>query len=284
MKIVRLGNTESHLLFITYILKNGNENAYVKSQLSSMLKNFANWLYTTAGYYDKSVPGNKFNFTETAFNINFFKFIKHLQVSVGNCAAMQIYMGDNMMPLFQKYKDSFFQAYGIVNFQLMNGTHFYDRINSIFEHMKDKKVLVISSFDGLIEKQYKSGNVYKIYDKFPKIVSLQTYKFPYCFLNSGPHNNYHETLESVFDDIKKMDFDIVLLGCGCYGHMLCHKISEELNKDAIYLGGSIQTLFGILSSRERQHSNLPYNEHWITKIPVEYRPANYKDIEDGCYW
>ena len=88
----------------------------------------------------------------------------------------------------------------------------------------------------------------------------------------------------MFNEIKAQDFDIVLLGCGCYGHMLCHKIHSELNKDAIYLGGSIQTIFGILSAREKEHSNLPYNENWITTIPDEYKPRNYKMIENGCYW
>ena len=66
--------------------------------------------------------------------------------------------------------------------------------------------------------------------------------------------------------------------------MLCHKIDRELHKDAIYLGGSIQTIFGILSSREKQHSNLPYDENWIIDIPEEYKPKDYKMIENGCYW
>ena len=42
MKIVRLGNTESHLLFITYVLRNGNEIQYIKQQLTNMLKSFTN--------------------------------------------------------------------------------------------------------------------------------------------------------------------------------------------------------------------------------------------------
>ena len=103
-------------------------------------------------------------------------------------------------------------------------------------------------------------------------------------MNNGPHNNYHETLEAIFNEIKTIDFDIALLGCGSYGHMLCHLIDKELKKDAIYIGGSIQTIFGILSSREKKCSNLPVNEYWITQIPEEYKPPNYKMIEDGCYW
>ena len=284
MKIVRLGNTESHLLFLSYILRYGNEVPYIKQQLTNMLKSFTNWLYTTAGYYDKTVPGNRMNFNNTAFNKNYFEFIKHLEISIGGCKNAQFYMGENMQPLFDKYREEFFKKYNIINYQSMNGTHFYDRIDSVFNYMKNKKVLAISSFDGLIEKQYNTGNVYKIYKNFPEIASLKTIKFPYCFLNNGPHNNYHETLDFIFNKIKEIDFDIALLGCGCYGHMLCHKIDSELNKDAIYLGGSIQTIFGILSSREKEHSNLPWDKNWITDIPEDYKPPNYKMIENGCYW
>jgi len=243
-----------------------------------------NWLYTTSGYYDKSVPGTKFNFDQRAFNPNFFKFINHLEMSVGNAEASQIYLGNNMNGLFNKYKNAFIKKYNISNLERLNGIRFFDRKQKIFDFMENKKILVISSFDGLIEKQFESGNVYKIFEHFPKIKSLKTYKFPYCFLNNGPHNNYHETLEVVFNEIKNLDFDLVLLGCGCYGHMLCHKIDSELKKDAIYLGGSIQTIFGILSQREKQDTNLPVNEFWVTEIPQEYRPSNFKDIEGGCYW
>ena len=51
-----------------------------------------------------------------------------------------------------------------------------------------------------------------------------------------------------------MDFDIALLGCGCYGHPLCDFIRNELNKSAIYVGGGLQLLFGVMGKRwlERQ--------------------------------
>ena len=75
-----------------------------------------------------------------------------------------------------------------------------------------------------------------------------------------------------------------MLGCGAYGHMLTHKIHSELNKDAIYVGGTITNLFGILSSREMKYTDLKHNEFWITQIPDKYKPSNYKSIEDGCYW
>jgi hypothetical protein len=287
MKIVRLGMTETELLFLTYVIR--YQRAFIppniKPQISKFIMSMVNWLYTTSGYYDKSVKGNYFNFDVTALNQNYLKYLEHLEISVAGCEQTQIYLHDGLpMSLFEHFKEGFISHFKIKNLVLMNGTKFYDRIDSIFERMNGKKVLAISSFDGLIQKQYSSGNVYKIYEKFPPLSDLSTVKFPYCFLNNGPHENYFETLDAVFEEIKKVDFDIALLGCGAYGHMLCHRIHSELGKDAIYIGGSIQTIFGILSKRELESSKLPVNDYWITDIPEEYKPPNYKQIENGCYW
>ena len=287
MKIVRLGMTETELLFLTYLIRNQSAvlPSDIKKHISKYIMSMVNWLYTTSGYYDKTVKGSYFNFDVTALNPNYMKFIEHLATSVAGCEQTQIYVHDGLpMSLFEHFKNPFCEYFGITNLLLMNGTKFYDRIDSIFDAMNGKKVLAISSFDGLIQKQYTSGNIYKIYEKFPPLAGLSTVKSPYCFLNNGPHANYFETLDAMFEEIKQVDFDIALLGCGAYGHMLCHRIHTELGKDAIYIGGSIQTIFGILSKRERECSNLHVNEYWITDIPEEYRPANYKQIENGCYW
>lgn len=285
MKIVRLGMTETTLLFLTFISRNYDINIEIKKQISRVILNCINWLYSTSGYYDKSVKGEYFNFDVKALNKNYFEFIKHLELSVGNCEITQFFVHEGLvMNLLLTYKNNFIKKYNINNFTILNGTEFQDRINDIFKMMNNKKVLVISSFDGLIKKQFESGNLNKIYVMYPNIIKLETIKFPYCFHNNGPHQNYFETLETIFSEIKNIDFDIAILGCGAYGHMLCHKIDSELKKDAIYVGGSIQTLFGIISSREKEHGKIKYNNYWITEIPDEYKPINYKQIENGCYW
>ena len=285
MKIVRLGMTETTLLFLTFVSKNYKLEEYIKQNILKIMMSMVNWLYTTSGYYDKSVPGNHFNFDVKALNTNFFKFINDLKESVCKCHTTQFFVHEGfVMSLLNKYKEDFIQQYQITNFTILNGTEFQDRIDDIFSMMNNKKVLVISSFDGLVKQQFESGNLNKIYSNFPNIIKLYTIKFPYCFHNNGPHQNYFETLTTIFEEIKQIDFDIAILGCGAYGHMLCHKIDTELGKDAIYLGGSIQTLFGILSSREKEHCKIKYDENWISEIPSEYRPENYKLIENGCYW
>ncbi len=285
MKIVRLGQTESSLLFLTFIQRHIKLHSDVKKRISNLIIQLANWLYSTSGYYDKNVKGSYFDFDITAINKNFFNYINHLQIAIDNCDITQFFFHEGfVMDLVKTYQQEFIQTFNICNFTILNGTEFQDRINDIFTLMENKKVLVISSFDGLIKQQYENGNLYKIYSNFPQIESLETIKFPYCFNNNGPDNSYFETLDNIFELIKQCDFDIAILGCGAYGHMLCHKIHSELNNDAIYVGGSIQTMFGILSSREKNHGKIKYNEYWITNIPEEYKPKNYKLVENGCYW
>ena len=285
MKIVRLGMTETSLLFLTFVSRNYELDPNIKKHISQMILSLVNWLYSTSGYYDKTVKGDHFNFDITALNKNYFKFINHLEAAIGNCEITQFFVHEGLvMHLLNTYKNDFIQKYNISNLKILNGTEFQDRINDIFSMMDNKKVLVISSFDGLIKSQVISGNLNKIYENFPHIIKLDTLKFPYCFHNNGPHENYFETLDAVFEQVKQIDFDIAILGCGAYGHMMCHKIDTELKKDAIYVGGSIQTLFGIISSREKEHGKIKYNDYWISEIPLEYRPTNYKQIENGCYW
>ncbi len=285
MKIVRLGSTETSLLFLTFLSKNYVLDPTIKQHISQTILSCINWLYSTSGYYDKKIKGNHFNFDITSLSKNYFNFIKHLELSVQNCEATQFFVHEGfVMSLLQMYKNDFINHYKINNFTILNGTEFQHRINDIFNMMNNKKVLAISSFDGLIKKQFESGNLHKIYKNYPNIIKLETIKFPYCFHNNGPHENYFETLEYIFNEIKQIDFDIAILGCGAYGHMLCHKIDTELKKEAIYVGGSIQTLFGIISSREKEHGKIKYDENWISKIPDEYKPANHKLIENGCYW
>lgn len=284
MKIVRLGNTETGLLFLNFVSNNCQVPENIKPKIKSCFMMLINWLYTTSGYYDKTVTGTKFNFNESAINNNLQEYIKHLEISVQGCHETQFYFDKGYKPLYDAFINKFLEAYNINNFVVLNDTKFSSRIHSIYKYIKNKKVLIVSSFDGIIKNQYNNGNVYKIGLNFPQIASLDTVKFPYCFLNNGPHNNYFETLDHVFNMIKQKDFDIVLLGCGAYGHMLTHKIHNELQKDAIYIGGCITNLFGILSSREKKYTDLSINEYWITDIPEEYKPENYLSVENGCYW
>ena len=209
MKIVRLGMTESGLLILTFASKHLQLNPEIKKQISKYIISLTNWLYTTSGYYDKTVPGNKFNFDVRALNKNFSDYMGHLADAVKDCEETQFYFHEGFIKnLYEHSKELFLSHYQISNFKLLNDTKFSSRIANVYSKIANKKVLVISAFDGIIESQYNSGNVYKLGLNFPNITSLCTVKTPYCFLNNGPHNNYFETLNYIYDMVVEKDFDI----------------------------------------------------------------------------
>ena len=87
----------------------------------------------------------------------------------------------------------------------------------------------------------------------------------------------------MYEEAMKIDFDIALLGCGQTGMILAERFRQQ-GKQAIYLGGALQLLFGLKGKRwdnMEKHSAL-YNEHWI--YPIEEMPKGAERIEGGCYW
>ena len=102
------------------------------------------------------------------------------------------------------------------------------------------------------------------------------------------HNDWYETFVLMCKDIKEIDFDIALLGCGGYGLPLCNFIKTKLNKSAIYIGGGLQLLFGVMGKR---WENIPMWKKIISENNCKFiRPSedeicmNSNTIEGGCYW
>ena len=286
MKITRYGNTETHLLFINYLIKYENLHPNLKKQLTQTFMTFVNYLYSDSGYYDKKVEGNVFNFDMTALTPNFWNYIKELEVSCGDCDEFLYYGSDGINSIIEQCKSRFKLKYNVGSMRTLNGTRLNDRIDKIYDYIRDKRVLVVSSFGGLTKQQYDNGNIYKIYPNFPKIKSLEYINFPYCFNNNGPHENYFETCDVMYNKIKEKEtsFDVILMSCAAFGHILTHKCHSELKKDIVYLGGSIQEMFGIASKREKEAGFIKTNEYWITQIPDEYIPKNCVPPEGGCFW
>ena len=75
MKVVRLGMTEGGLLLLNFVARYCNPTVEEIKAISNGIMGLANWLYTTAGYYDKTVQGTNFNFNNSALNKNFFNLI-----------------------------------------------------------------------------------------------------------------------------------------------------------------------------------------------------------------
>ena len=93
-------------------------------------------------------------------------------------------------------------------------------------------------------------------------------------------------------EILAIDFDVALLGCGAYGFPLAAGI-KKAGRQAVYMGGVLQILFGILGRRwdgsrfggiEHMDESLKryYSDAWI--YPLEQRPADADKVEYGPYW
>ena len=283
-KILRLGFTECTLLAYYFYRTN---NIYIKPDSLRSESDLIKWLYTTSGYYDKTVKGNYFNVIHE--NNNYPNTYVNYMLSVMS---------------FIKNSDIFGVALSKINIDNKILNLFLDNINSkdcfiskeiVYDFIKDKNVLIISPFSSLMEQQIVSGNCKKIYSNFPNINKIYTYNFIYTFFNKGPDQNILETCNKQFEIIMNTienNYESVIISCGAYSVLLAEKFYNQ-NKNVLTIGGDLQTYFGIANNRlkkedhvgiykkELESGNIQY---WITTIPDELKPVDYQRIENGCYW
>ena len=119
------------------------------------------------------------------------------------------------------------------------------------------------------------------------------YKCYNNLINRKSHNNWYETYNCMCNDISKINFDIAFLGCGGYGIPLCNYIKTNLNRSAIYMGGNIQTLFGVIGKRwmtDKGRIFMLFRERVKNSKSKVIRPNNEENIRynklltNGCYW
>ena len=158
-------------------------------------------------------------------------------------------------------------------------------------YLIDKKVLIICPFITSMQKQLDNG--FQIFKDIDKKIFLDNQQFVFykSFQTSAGnhiHKDWLETFTIMCNDIKNLDFDIALLGCGGYGLPLCNYIKTQLNKSAIYIGGGLQLLFGVMGGRwENNHmwkQIIQKNDTKFIKPSGDEILNNYRNIEGGCYW
>lgn len=274
MKLQRTGYTEGDLIFCNY-LKN-TFNLYNDKVLNNIEYTFINWLYTTSGWYDKSIKGKYFDMDVVSIlNSKVYKeFINLYMQSVTNSDHLILLFHENYFEKYISYLPLFKHKVKYKTIKLFD--EYPWNSHKIYPLISNAKILVISSFDELIYEQYNNGNIYKIYNTFPVIKKLHTINFPYCFLNSGPDQNILETIEKIIEKIKSIDFDIALVGCGSSAAIIVDQITK-MGKTGISMGSDIASMFGIVPGKEEK-------KYWITNIPKKYIPKIYRKIENGRYW
>ncbi len=151
--------------------------------------------------------------------------------------------------------------------------------------LEGKKVLVIHPFEETIQQQYvKRGLLFENPLILPKF-ELKTIKAVQTIAgNKSEFTSWFEALDYMLGKALDIDFDIALIGCGAYGFPLAANL-KKMGKQAIHLGGWLQYLFGIMSTRSDLDPKMSklYNEYWV-RPNSEERPKDFQTIEGGCYW
>ena len=159
--------------------------------------------------------------------------------------------------------------------------------------LEGKRVLVVYPLADSIKEQYKKRELlFSNKNVLPKFASLQAIK---SIQSLGcAHQGFatwFDALRYMENEISKAQFDVCLIGCGAYGFPLAAFV-KRMGKQAIQMGGSLQLLFGITGSRWDQPIKengriLDFtslvNEHWIRPSASD-KPANYRQVENSCYW
>lgn len=164
-------------------------------------------------------------------------------------------------------------------------------------HLKNKKVLVVSTHAETIKYQY--NNLDKIWgDKKDLIVPFElvdVIRSPYHpMMDNRQYPNcshWGQTVEYICKEIEKYDFDVLLTGASTSSVFYAQHV-KEMGKIGIQTGGVIQLFFGILGYRWTKVQGYSkwhdmYNEHWINPLVIDEaqnRKNNMHLETNFAYW
>ena len=167
----------------------------------------------------------------------------------------------------------------------------YEKITPWTHSLFGKRVLIINPFVESFKRQMENG--FTIFKKDHMQVFKEGQEFVYyksfqTAAGNHLHSSWLETFNIMCDDISKLDFDVALLGCGGYGLPLCNFIKKKLGKSAIYVGGSIQLLFGVMGKRWESikfwQDIIKDNDTQFIRPSKDEALSNSDVIESSCYW
>ena len=149
--------------------------------------------------------------------------------------------------------------------------------------LEGKKVLVIAGFSESFEKQFRRIDKVFPSEVYPKY-SADFIKSPISMGGLFDKKTWIEHLERMKKEMEAIEFDVALISAGAYALPLAYH-AKKLGKVGITCGGELQLFFGVIGKRwESMEKVVKYrNEYWVRPSESE-RPANWREIENGCYW
>lgn len=218
-------------------------------------------------------------------NENLLKFSRHYCDSIKSIDIMGVWSVPNYDWLANTYCPD-------AQYTRLWGLEPYHFSNPWSINLQDKNVLVIHPFAKSIKSNYKNRcHLFNNPDVLPQF-NLLTLK-PFTVNPSIPKSDdrsdiyldYFKCIELTTEQIKEIDFDIAIIGCGSSGLPISSYIKNKLNKIAIHMGGATQILFGIIGKRWEDYPQFKniINDYWTRPLPEE-RPSHYIKLDKGCYW
>jgi hypothetical protein len=277
---MRLGLTESSLLVI-YLLKKSNKlTEKEKNILNKNENNLIDWLYSTSGFYDKTIKGKYFDIDcEKAKNSVVYKSYFNILSNIIKNSDFHVEL--NLHKIF----DTIESRENELKQFLREEYNFFKHKNhvSLMNFISNKNVLIINSIASLMKQQFESGNIHKINPDFPNDVkSIQFINTESTIENNGPDNNIFTTNYNLCCKIKMLEFDCAIISVGAYSFLLADFIKNISKKEVYVIGGILPVYFGIKTKRTSGFVD-KINEYFIN-VPEELKPKNYMKVEKGCYW
>lgn len=157
------------------------------------------------------------------------------------------------------------------------------------EVLAGRRVLVVHPFAASIERQYAR---HRAGDKlWPDVVLPPDMDLVVVEAVSAlggeepPHGSWAASLQSMEARIDALlPVDVALLGCGAYGLPLARHVVDR-GASAIYVGGGLQLLFGIMGRRweHRPEITAVRRDSWVWPSDDE-TPPGAAAVEGGAYW
>lgn len=152
--------------------------------------------------------------------------------------------------------------------------------------LQGKRILVIHPFVGTMKRQVTQ------FDKlFPgrqwfRDCTFQFVAPPLTLAGNHQGKDWQEHLRDFYTKLEQcQEFDVALVAAGGYGMIISDYLYSKFNKSVLYIGGALQLFFGIIGKRwfdNRAILSL-VNDDWVRPGQAE-RPAQFTQVEKGCYW
>lgn len=180
---------------------------------------------------------------------------------------------------------------------LLGLSHFGKVDDPWTSHLKDKKVLVISTHLDSIKHQWKKidkvwGNNKNLIASFKLVDVIHSPYHPNVDNRQyGKFNDWLECVEHIKGIIDTYDYDILLAGCSTSAPLYCTH-AKLRGKIGIQTGGVLQLFFGLIGKRWLSEGHYArwremFNEHWIFPLLSDHaqQKNNYNYLETNqAYW